>query len=93
MRIRQFRASWRVSNEDETPQFRVGDSFVTVDYTTTVRPAGTREFYFRVKRLGTVTAYRVDVPCDEVNLSQQELAEYLMLKVRHKSKLFSYREP
>lgn len=79
---------------DETPQFRVGDSFVMVDFNTTVRPIGTREFFFRVARLGTVTAYRVDVPLTEVEaLSPQQLAEYLLLKVRKKSRLFSYREP
>lgn len=83
-----------MASRDETPQFRVGDSFIIVDWNTAVRPHGTREFYFRVKRLGLVTAYRVDVPLFEVaSLSPQELAEYLMLKVRSKSKLFSYREP
>lgn len=83
-----------MASRDETPRFQVGDSFVTVDHTTTVRPFGTREFMFRVKRLGLVTAYRVDVPLEEVeSLTPQQLAEYLMLKVRQKSKLFSYREP
>ena len=83
-----------MSQADEAPQFRVGDSLVIVDHNTTVRPLGTREFFFRVKRLGVVTAYRVDVNETEVvGLSQQALAEYLLLHVRRKSRLFTYREP
>jgi hypothetical protein len=75
------------------PEFRFGDCIVIVDYNTTARPIGTREFNFRVKHLGHVRVYRVEV--DRMltdHLTAQELAAYLLRCARHKSLLFTYRE-
>ena len=77
----------------DPPGFTFGDSTVIVDHNTSVLAWGNREFSFRVKRLGTVTVYRVEVPEVTIaRMNQRELAEYLLRHARHRSRLFTYRQ-
>jgi hypothetical protein len=75
----------------ESPEFQIGDAFVRVDYNTTYRPMGSREFNFRVRRNGVVIVYRTEVSDNEVaHMSARDVAAYLLKRARQKSELFRY---
>lgn len=82
---------------DETaptsPEHLFGDAVVIVDNYTTQRPAGSVEFNFRVKRLGLVRVYRVEVDQSHIfGMTPRHVAEFLLRHARHKSLLFAYRD-
>jgi hypothetical protein len=82
---------------DETaptsPEHKFGDAVVIIDHKTGHRPYHSQEYIFRVKRLGMIRLYRIEVHDEEIaGFSDRRLAEYLLRHGRHKSLLFAYKE-
>jgi hypothetical protein len=76
-----------------SPEHVFGDTVVIIDHKTTHRPYGSSEFNFRIKRLGLVRVYRIEVVDENIAaFDDRRLAEYLLRHSRHKSLLFAYRE-
>ena len=75
------------------PEYRFGSSVVIVHQGITEISAGTREFNFRIKRMGIVRVYHQACSARETdNLTGRELAEYLLRHARQTCLQFAYRE-
>ncbi|HWW29944.1 MAG TPA: hypothetical protein VNY80_08030 [Steroidobacteraceae bacterium] len=80
------------------PLHTFGEIAVIIDHTTTHRPFSSREFIFRVrapsKDSSLVKVYRIEILDAEIaDMTERQIAEFLLRGPRRKSLLFTYREP